>query len=241
MMQKQMTSNRGAAIGGMVLIVLGVMALLNQVFPWFTALLWAGALGVAGAVILMLYQADRSQWWMLIPVYVLWVVAAMIVLIDVNILRDEIIATYVLYAIGFPFLYSYLKNRENWGLLIPAYVMFAVGTMVMLIGFNVINDELIASYVMFAIAAPFLLVYAINRRNWWALIPGGIMASIGIAFLLGAGGAARFVLPAALILGGAYLLLVRAPHENTEVMTPLSRPAADKAPAAETKEKAPMV
>jgi len=239
-MERQMTSNRGAAVGGMVLIVLGALALLNQIFPFLSVLLWAGALAAAGAVIFALYQTNRNQWGLLIPVYVLWVVAAMILLIDFRILQDELIATYVLYAIGFPFVYGYLKSRENWGLLIPAYVMFAIGTMVMLIGFNIINDELIASYVMFAVAAPFLLVYAINRHNWWALIPGGIMASIGTAFLLGAGGAARFILPGALIVGGAYLLLVRAPRQSSEVMTPLSGPAADKAPEAEIKEKIPM-
>ncbi|MFN8598385.1 MAG: hypothetical protein U0559_19645 [Anaerolineae bacterium] len=28
---------------------------------------------------------------------------------------------------------------------------------------------------LFSIAAPFLLIFLMDRRQWWALIPGGVM------------------------------------------------------------------
>jgi hypothetical protein len=37
---------------------------------------------------------------------------------------------------------------------------------------------------MFAVAAPFFVVYLRSADNWWALIPAGVMTSIGITLLL---------------------------------------------------------
>jgi threonine/homoserine/homoserine lactone efflux protein len=59
-----------------------------------------------------------------------------------------------------------------------------VGVMVGLIGLGVLDDLLIPTYVMFAIAIPFFVVYARDTKQWWALIPGGIMVVIGLSFLV---------------------------------------------------------
>jgi hypothetical protein len=92
-----------------------------------------------------------------------------------------------------------------WWALIPAYVMFAVAG---LIGFNsigIFEGDIGASYIMFAIALPFLLVYVRNTKMWWALIPGGIMAIIGLAFLLTVD-IGRYIGPGIIILVGLWIL-----------------------------------
>jgi hypothetical protein len=142
----------------------------------------------------------------LITAYVLWAVAGLIALIELDVLQDEFIATYVLTAIALPFVAAFLRDRAQWWALIPAYVLLAVGVMVALIGQEVLDDLLIPSYVMFAIAIPFFAVYGRNTKQWWALIPGGIMAIIGLAFLV-AGAEADYVVPAALILLGLWMLV----------------------------------
>jgi hypothetical protein len=172
-----------------------------ELSPW----VWAAVLFVAGLAVFGLYYSDRTDAWLLIPGYALWAIAGLIVLTTLDILRDEAVAFYVLSAIALPFLVVYLRDRENWWALIPAYVMFVVGLMVGLIGLGVLDDLLIPSYVMFAIAIPFFVVYARNTRNWWALIPGGIMAVIGLAFLI-AEAAVQYVVPAVLIIAGAWIL-----------------------------------
>jgi hypothetical protein len=169
--------------------------------PW----VWAVVLAAAGLGIIGLYFTDRSQWWLLIPGYALLAVAGLIALVTLNILRDEAIAFYVLSAIAFPFLVVFINDREQWWALIPAYVLFAVGLMVGLLGLGILNDLLVPAYVMFAIAIPFFVVYARNSKNWWALIPGGVMAIIGLAFLL-AEAAAQYVLPALFIIAGIWVL-----------------------------------
>ncbi|MCP5019870.1 MAG: hypothetical protein GY938_31985, partial [Ketobacter sp.] len=149
-----------------------------------TAWVWIAILAIAGLGIFGIYLANRSEWWLLIPTYVMWAVAALVALIQLNILRGEFIAPFVLTAVALPFLFAYLRNREQWGLLIPAYVLLAVGVMVFLIGRGVLNDLMIPAYIMFTIAIPFFIVFGRNSQHWWALIPGGIMTVIGLAFLI---------------------------------------------------------
>jgi hypothetical protein len=108
--------------------------------------------------------------------------------------------------IAFPFLFIFLRNREQWWSLIPAYILIAIGVMVGLIGEGILNDLLIPAYVLLAIALPFFVVYVRDTRQWWALIPGGIIGIIGVSFLL-AEGAFQYVLPAVAILAGAWILI----------------------------------
>ena len=126
-------------------------------------------------------------------------------LITLNILRDEAIATYVLWAIGMPFLVAFLLDRAQWYFLIPAYVLFAVGLMVGLIGLRILDDLLIPAYIMFAIAIPFFVTYSRDTTQWWPLIPGGIMAIIGLSFLI-AEASVQYVVPVALIIAGIWVL-----------------------------------
>ncbi len=192
-------------VWGGLLILLGVV-LAVEAFTDLSAWVWVALLAVAGLGAFGLYLTDRSQWWALIPAYVMWAIAGLVALLTLNILRDAAVATYVLTAIALPFLYVFLRNRAHWWALIPAYVLLAIGVMVGLIEGGILNDLLIPAYVMFAIAIPFFGVYARNTQHWWALIPGGIMAAIGLSFLI-AEAAAQYVAPAVLLIAGVWILV----------------------------------
>jgi len=166
-----------------VLIVLGVLVLVNQAVelsPW----VWAGCLAAAGLVGLFMFWLDTSDWLVLLAAYVLLAVAFLIGLVATEILRDEAVAFFVLIAIALPFLGVYIRNRAQWWALIPAYTMLAVVGVIALAEIAGASDNLVTAYVMFVIALPFFFVYARNRSQWWFLIPAGIMAAIGIGFLL---------------------------------------------------------
>ena len=167
-------------------------------------------LAAAGLGAFGIYLTDRSDWGLLIPAYVLWAIAGLVTLIELNILRDESIATYVLAAIALPFLVVFLRNRDQWWALIPAYVLLAVGVMVGLLGLGMLTDLLVPAYVMFAIAIPFIAVYALTPKEWWALIPGGIMAIIGLAFLV-AEAQIQYIAPVVLVLVGFQIRRLRQP------------------------------
>ena len=78
--------------------------------------------------------------------------------------------------------------------------------MVPLIDFGILDGILVAAYVLFAIAVPFFVVYARDSKQWWALIPGGITAVIGLSFLI-AGDVSKYVVPAVLIIAGTWVLV----------------------------------
>ena len=154
---------------------------------------------------IVVFLRDRAQWWALIPAYVLLAVAAMILLSETTLLPDAFEATFILTAIALPFLVVYLRDRAHWWALIPAYVLLSIGVMVLLEELGILSDFLVPAYVMFVIAIPFFVVYIRNPKQWWPLIPGGIMAAIGLSFLMVE--AFQYVFPAVVILVGFWILI----------------------------------
>jgi hypothetical protein len=198
-------------IWGVLLVVLGVMVLAERLFE-FTAWLWAIVLAVAAVVLFAVWLVanhDRpwkAPWAPLISAYVLAAVAVLVAMTQVDLLDDLWIAPYVLAAIALPFLIAYVRDRKQWWALIPAYVLLAIGLMVFLTDGEFISDELVAPYVLFVIAIPFFVVFVRNTQNWWALIPGGILAVIGLSFLI-AQAAVEYIGAVVLVAAGVWIVV----------------------------------
>ncbi len=228
-MEQKPRSGAGETMGwlfGALLIAIGAVALANQFFPFhFGALIWALIFGGVGVAFFSLSLRNPEQWWAMIPGYVFVFVGAIIMLSQIG-LDGELIGMFVVSAIGFPFLYVFLRNREHWWALIPAYTMFVVAGIIGLSYFNM-GGGIIAPYIMFAIAFPFFVVYVVDRRNWWALIPGGIMSLIGAGIFMVS---FEYVLPVALIVGGVVMLIIqmRRREQANAAELPASGPGADK-------------
>jgi hypothetical protein len=208
----QSQAKRQALVWGGLLIVLGVLSLVATVTD-LSAWMWVIVLALAGLGAFGVYLTDRSDLTPLIPAYVLWAVALLVALITLNILSGEFIATYVLATIALPFLVVFARDQEQWWALIPAYVLLAVGLMIGLTAIGVLTELLIPAYVMFAIAIPFLVVFALNPKEWWPLIPGGIMAVIGLAFLV-AEAAVEYIAPIVLVIAGLWILARQFIHKR---------------------------
>jgi len=189
---------------GVLLIILGIAALI-ETFTNLTSWGWVIVLVSMGIFSAAIYWKERSNMVYLTPAYVLWSIAGLIGLTSLNFLGGEVVATYVLVAIGFPFIIFWVRNKAHWWLLIPAYVLVAVGIMVGFIGLGWLTKFLIPAYIMFAIAFPFFVVYFKNSKNWWSLIPGGILAVIGISFVL-ASPAFKFLFPFLMVAVGIIII-----------------------------------
>lgn len=202
-MNKQ-SRNSGLVLGGL-LIVFGVLALL-ETFTDLGAWVWVAVLAIGGLLVYGVYATDRAEKWLLIISYAMLVVAGLVTLVTLDLLQDAYVATYVLLAIAIPFLVAFLFDRTRWGLLIPFYVLLAIGVMVPLTELGILEDTLVAAYVLFAVAIPFFVVYLRNTRSWWALIVGGILSLVGLGFLI-AEAAVEYIFAAVLIVVGIVIVI----------------------------------
>lgn len=77
-----------------------------------------------------------------------------------------------------------LNGIENWALLFPAGIFAALALLVTM-AINGINHPAMTAPLFVSIGLPFVMAYLLNRsRNWWALIPAGIMAFLACAMLV---------------------------------------------------------
>jgi hypothetical protein len=103
-----------------------------------------------------------------------------------------------------------LSGFKQWGWLFPAGVFGGLAVTIALAEANV-DSAAIASPLFIGLIIPFAAAYLTDRtRNWWALIPGGVMVFLALTTLLvdTAGGewvGALFLFMIALSFLGVYL------------------------------------
>jgi len=88
-------------------------------------------------------------------------------------------------AISLLALVSYaLSGWKQWALLFPAGVFGGLALIIALAEANV-DSAAVASPLFFGLLIPFVAAYLTDRvRNWWALIPGGVMLFLALTTLL---------------------------------------------------------
>lgn len=200
----------GRLIGGGALILIGLLQLLNSVFNIeLSAWVWIIGLGLAAVAFGYVYLKER-QTWAIIVTYITGILAVFLFLVTQANLSGNLVPTLVLAAIAVPFVYAWTRDRKQWGLLIPAYVLLAI-IPILYFGDGANEDMLVPAYVMAAIGLPFIGAYFYTRQ-WPLLIPGGILLAIGAFFLFDAvetfATALAIIVPLVLI-GLGVLLLVR--------------------------------
>jgi len=98
---------------------------------------------------------------------------------------ENIIWLLIFGALGGFCLSRYFSNRQKWGWLIPGVSLLgiAISNLVNLIlGGGDLYSEFIT---LSGIGLSFVLIYFNDRINWWALIPGGLLISLGIGEVVG--------------------------------------------------------
>ena len=83
---------------------------------------------------------------------------------------------------GILFISVFITNRIHWWALIPGIILLAVAAMIGLTAFvpGFSDSNLGGSIFLAGIGLSFLVVYLVERRNWWAIIPAGVMATLAV-------------------------------------------------------------
>jgi hypothetical protein len=196
---------------GVVLIVGGALLLLDT-FGIFQggALFWTVVSAFAGAMFLALYISDHNHWWALIPGTIFLAISATI---GFNSFLPGFSASrwngvFILGGIALSFLLVYLAERGNWWAIIPAGIL----TTIALVAFVDTGTSAFASGGIFflGLGITFLLVALLPTpygQMRWAWIPALILGVIGLLIVVSQENLINYLWPAALILGGAVLII----------------------------------
>jgi hypothetical protein len=82
---------------------------------------------------------------------------------------------------GAVFLYVFLTNRADWWAVIPGFVLLSLAATIVLGQFGpAIGETWVGALFLGGIGLGFWMVYLANREHWWAVIPGGVLLTIGL-------------------------------------------------------------
>jgi hypothetical protein len=172
--------DRRGLIWGGLLILAGIAGLMNIYIPNLATWIWSAALAGAGFLVFGVYLTERSNLGLLIPAYALWAAAALIAIGEWRVLPDELIGTFIMVAVGLPFLVVFLRDRSRWWALLVAFIMLALAVIIPLDEYSVLPESFVGTFILAAIALPFLVIFLRDRSRWWALIPAYALLAIGI-------------------------------------------------------------
>ncbi|MGA9349039.1 MAG: hypothetical protein WBW48_09575 [Anaerolineae bacterium] len=198
------------AVGGILLIVVGILLLLQgfEILGVVVALIWALVFGAAGLVFLYVFLTDRANWWAAIPGFGLLGIAALIALDEFwPQVGDAVGGALFLGGIGLAFWVIYFINRKHWWAVIPGGVMF---TLALVAGLESVFEGAEMGGVFFlGLGLTFgLLSFAPtpHGRMKWALIPAAVLLVMGLLITAITTGFLDVLFAAALILVGLYFL-----------------------------------
>jgi hypothetical protein len=177
---------RQAIVWGGLLILSGVVLVLAQLANpsiWTWVAIFAG--GGLGAFIV--YLTEPADVGLLVPPYILWAVAGMGVLLELEMLDNGYEATYIFGALALPFLVASLRRRSNRWLLLVVFALAVLAIMVPLIVAEVLSDELIASYLFGAGALAFVVAWFTGRAGTWTLWVAYVLGALAVLFPLSEG------------------------------------------------------
>lgn len=207
-MKKSNTKILLPIVGGVLLIAAGVVFLLNNlgVFQIRWEILIGPLFALGGLVFLLVFMINNSDWWALIPGFVLIGIGTIIFMgQNFSPTLDRVGGAVFLAFLGLPFLLIFITHPEHWWGLIPGGVLLTFAA----VNLVSIKSMWSGAIFFFGLAITFGLIYILPKpagKLKWALYPAGILFVVGILELFGIANVMRYVLPLALLVGGGYVL-----------------------------------
>ena len=86
---------------------------------------------------------------------------------------------------GFAFLAVLFTNRTNWWAAIPGITLCSIGVLILVSALLPVIGELIGGAIILGgIALSFWVIFFLDTRNWWAIIPGGTLLTLAAITVL---------------------------------------------------------
>jgi hypothetical protein len=206
--EKGMKPIEWRAVLGIMLLVFGVLFLLQSfdVLPeggW----LWSVPFALGGIAFLVVLSRGKAFWWAAIPGVILLFLGITIALGELAPgFSEQMGGSIFLLGIAIAFLIVYLMNNHFWWAIIP---MGVLATLSLVAALEQVSTFEGGAVFFLGLAVTFGLVAVLpsgGARMRWPWIPALVLLVLGALVSIGAEGMMVYVLPAALILVGLYLL-----------------------------------
>jgi len=103
---------------------------------------------------------------------------------------------------GLAFLSVFFADRQHWWALFPSFGLLIGGTILFFeSSFPWISSDFGGAIALGGIGLAFLLIFLSNFKNWWALIPAGVLFSLAAMFVLGIESGGVFLIGLGLTFG----------------------------------------
>lgn len=196
---------------GLLLIAGGVLFLLQNlnILPE-NAPMWSVIFGGFGLYFLAIFISSGQHWWAAFPAFSLLALSAVIAIVEMTTLPEELAGVIFLGMIGLSFFAIYLRRRDHWWPVIPGGAMLALAAVVFTAAVYGDSGELVPTVLFGGLALTFLFLYIAPSkadRAGWAIWPAGALLALTLIFSAAAYDLARFIFPILLIVIGAAILL----------------------------------
>jgi hypothetical protein len=208
-MKKSRASLLIPIIGGVLLIAVGAILLLNNLgiigLPWEVVV--GPLFGIGGIIFLMVFILNNKEWWALIPGFVLIAIGT-IIFMNQNLggFADQWGGLIFLGFLGLAFLLIYIIHPQNWWGIIPGGVLITLAVVSVI---PETESQLVGGGFFLGMALTFGLVYILPKpagKLRWALYPAAILLVLSIAAFLGVERLANFVGPVVLLVIGGFFV-----------------------------------
>lgn len=165
-------------LGG-VFIMAGVLLLgrrLGLDTPALEQVVSGGVVLLGVAALLMFFLSRR--WWLLPGGWALLTVGVLQLLFSIGQEDFFTILGVVLLGSSGPFMGVYLQNHRRWFVLLPGLLLWMAGAALLLTSTG-LPGMWPLSLGLWAVGLPFLIIFAGNRKAWWALIPAYVLLVVG--------------------------------------------------------------
>jgi hypothetical protein len=115
------------------------------------------------------------------------IIGGLLILQNLNIFSgdlENIIWAVLFGVLGGYFISRYLVRRDNWGWLIPGVSLLGIGIGNLVELIPTVGDTYSEFIILCSIGLSLVLIYLNDRIHWWALVPGGLLISLGIGSIV---------------------------------------------------------
>ena len=119
--------------------------------------------------------------------FLLVLIGALLLLQKMDFLQgtwENVLWTVVAGAAGIYMLYLFIKARKRWWWIIFGSLLLGVmANQLLFLLVPQLGSELNDTILLSLLGLGFILVFFVNRTNWWAMVPGGFLVTLGLIAL----------------------------------------------------------